>query len=68
MSRRPAFYVPPGAIRRFLNTYSKSDLMELVWDYALSSVGNSAEDPEENSARLEDIRERAEVIRGCLRG
>ena len=62
MSRRIAQYVP-FIIRRQLDRLSKSDLMEVVWDYALFSVGDSAEDETYNQIRVEDILERLHNIR-----
>ena len=62
MARRIANYVPRD-IREQLDRFSKAALMELVWDYALGAVGDSAEDQTENPQRLADIQERAGDIK-----
>ena len=62
MTQRIATYVPIG-FRSQLDSFSKSDLMELVWDYALTAVGDSAEDETEHPRRLKDIHQRARAIK-----
>lgn len=36
---RPPSYIPKGPARDHMLTFSKADLAELVWDYALRTVG-----------------------------
>ena len=62
MSRRVASYVPV-TVRARLDRLSKSDLMELVWDYALTSVGDSMEDASFNEARILDIQGRSDAVK-----
>jgi hypothetical protein len=63
INKRPPVYVPVD-IWPALDCLSKADLMEAVWDYALFSVGDSAEDATQNPARLVDIFSRIENVAG----
>jgi len=43
IDKRPASYVPDGGhVRSHLMSMSKADLAELVWDYAVRTVGEEA--------------------------
>lgn len=60
VKRQPGYV--PAAPFRVLDCLSKSDLMEVVWDYAATSIGDSAEDPSHNNARVQDILNRLTYI------
>ena len=64
LNKRLSAYIPRDAYP-VLDTLSKVDLMELVWDFALFSVGDSAEDATHNPARVAEILNRADILGGA---
>jgi hypothetical protein len=62
MSRRHAVLVPEGEAREVLNGLSKSDLMELVWDFAATDVGDELELQREPALALRIIAARQLAI------
>lgn len=49
VAKRPPSYVPSGPLRDFLMSLSKADLAEMVYDYAVRTVG------EEDAAQYPDL-------------